>query len=89
MTEISNQQIIDRYLRRFSHSKQSQSMRKYCLRYFFSTNFFGYSGHVFNISKRDVIDYFDYLNHLDIISLQTKQNKWMIFRSFLQFIMEY
>lgn len=89
MTEITNQKIIDRYLKRFSHSKQSQSMRKYCLRYFFSPKFFGYSGYIFNISKRDVIDYFDYLNHLDTISLQTKQNKWMIFRSFLQFIMEY
>ncbi|MFW9875060.1 MAG: tyrosine-type recombinase/integrase, partial [Candidatus Thorarchaeota archaeon] len=33
--------------------------------------------------------YFDYLNHLDTIALQTKINKWMIFRSFLQFIMEY
>jgi len=89
MTEMTNQQIIDRYLKRFSHSKQSQSMRKYCLQYYFSSRFFGYSGHIFNISKRDVIDYFDYLNNLDTISLQTKQNKWMIFRSFLQFNMEY
>ena len=89
MTEISNQQIIDRYLKRFSHSKQSQNMRKYCLIYFFNPKFFGYDGYIFNLKKRDVIDYFDYLNHLDSISLQTKQNKWMIFRSFLQFIMEY
>jgi len=89
MTEITNQQIIDRYLKRFSHSKKSQSTRKYALEYFFRSDKFGYSGHIFNISKRDVIDYFDYLNHLDTIALQTKINKWMIFRSFLQFIMEY
>ena len=89
MTEITNQQIIDRYLKRFSHSKKSQSTRKYALEYFFRSDNFGYNGHVFNITKRDVIDYFDYLNHLDTIALQTKINKWMIFRSFLQFIMEY
>jgi integrase len=89
MTEISNQKIIDRYLRRFSHSKKSQSTRKYALDYFFRSDNFGYGGHVFSITKRDVIDYFDYLNHLDTIALQTKINKWMIFRSFLQFIMEY
>jgi len=89
MTEISNQQIIDRYLKRFSHSKKSQSTRKYALEYFFRSDNFGYSGHIFSITKRDVIDYFDYLNHLDTLALQTKINKWMIFRSFLQFIMEY
>ncbi|MFW9972278.1 MAG: tyrosine-type recombinase/integrase [Candidatus Odinarchaeota archaeon] len=89
MTEINNQQIIERYLKRFSHSKKSQSTRKYALEYFFRSDNFGYSGHVFSITKRDVIDYFDYLNHLDTIALQTKINKWMIFRSFLQFIMEY
>jgi len=89
MMGITNQEIIDRYLKRFSHSKQSQSMRKYCLQYFFSSKFFGYTGEVFNITKRDVLDYFDYLNHLNTICLQTKHNKWMIFRSFLQFIMEY
>jgi integrase len=89
MKEITNQQIMDRYLKRFSHSKKSQSTRKYALEYFFRSDNFGYSGHVFNITKRDVIDYFDYLNHLDTIALQTKINKWMIFRSFLQFIMEY
>ncbi|MFW9878054.1 MAG: tyrosine-type recombinase/integrase, partial [Candidatus Thorarchaeota archaeon] len=89
MTEITNQQIIDRYLKRFSHSKASQSMRKYALQYFFRSKFFGYHGHIFSLTKRDVIDYFDYLNHLGTISLQTKKNKWNIFRSFLQFIMEY
>ncbi|MFW9876629.1 MAG: tyrosine-type recombinase/integrase [Candidatus Thorarchaeota archaeon] len=89
MTEITNRQIIDRYLKRFSHSKASQSMRKYALQYFFDSNFFGYNRHIFNLTKRDVIDYFDYLNHMDTISLQTKKNKWNIFRSFLQFIMEY
>lgn len=89
MTEISNQQIIDHYLKRFSHSNASQSTRKHCIRYFFDSKFFGYNGHIFNLTKRDVINYFDYLNHMDTISLQTKKNKWNIFRSFLQFIMEY
>jgi integrase len=85
----SNQQIIDRYLQRYKHSKQSMSSRKYALGYFFEQRYFGYEGHVFEIKKRDVIDYFDYLNHLETISLVTKMNKWSYFRTFLQFVMEY
>ncbi|MFX1477538.1 MAG: hypothetical protein ACFFCI_05360 [Promethearchaeota archaeon] len=79
MTEITNQQIIDRYLKRFFHSKKSQSIRKYTLEFFFRSDNFGYNGHVFNIIKRDVIDYFDYLNHLTTTASQIKINKWMIF----------
>jgi len=89
MMEVTNQKIIDRYLKWFNHSKQSLQTRKYGLKYFFNSCYFGYNGHVFDITKRDVIDYFNYLNHLDTISLQTKKNKWMILCSFLQFNMEY
>jgi integrase len=89
MNRITNREILRRYLGRFSHSKHSQRMRKYSLSYFFDEHYFGYEGHIFDISKRDAIDYFDYLNHLETISLSTKKNKWNIFRSFLQFIMEY
>jgi integrase len=89
MTDITNQQIIDRYLKRFSHSKKSQFTRKYALGYFFRADYFGYDKHLFDLTKRDLIDYFDYLNHLDTICLQTKINKWWILRSFLQFLMEY
>ncbi len=87
--EISNQQIIDHYLQRFNHSKNSLQTRKYCLKYFFDTKYYGYADHIFDMKKKDAVDYFDYLNHLDTISFQTKLNKWNVFRSFLQFVMEY
>jgi len=89
MMEVSNQEIVDRYLGRFSHSILSQRSRKYGLWYFFDSRYFGYEKHVFEIKKRDTVDFFDYLNQLDKISFQTKVNKWNIFRSFLQFVMEY
>jgi len=86
---ISNEEIISRYLQRFSHSKAARTTRKYGLAYFFDQRYFGYQGHIFDIKKRDLIDYFDYLNHLESICLQTKVNKWSLLRSFLKFIMEY
>ncbi|MFX1339956.1 MAG: tyrosine-type recombinase/integrase [Promethearchaeota archaeon] len=89
MTKVTNQQIIDRYLDRFKHSKPSVASRKYSLQYFFQDRYFGYKGHVFDIKKQDVIDYFDYLNDLDTICLVTKEHKWTYFRTFLKFVMEY
>jgi len=89
MTEMSNQEIIDRYLQRFTHSETSFRSRKYGLRYFFESRYFGYDKHVFEMKKRDAVDYFDFLNQLDTISFRTKSNKWNIYRSFLQFVMEY
>ncbi len=86
---VTNEEIIARFLKRFEHSKDSKFGRKYCLQYFFQQRYFGYKGHVFDVKKSDLIDYFDYLNHLKTISLQTKINKWVNFRSFLQFVMEY
>ncbi len=87
--KVTNEEIIARFLKRFEHSKDSRFGRKYCLQYFFQTRYFGYKGHVFEIKKSDLIDYFDYLNHLKTLSLQTKINKWVNLCSFLQFVMEY
>lgn len=89
MSKISNEEIINRYLEHYSHSKISQSTRKYALEYFFRSKYFNFNGHAFSIVKSDIIDYFDYLNHLNNISLQTKQNKWAIFNSFLKFMVLY
>ena len=89
MTVETNQEIVDRYLQRFAHSMPSLRGRKYGLRYFFESRYFGYDKHVFEMKKRDAVDFFDYLNQLDNIAFQTKINKWNIFRSFLQFVMEY
>ena len=87
--EVTNEEIVRKYINRYKHSKRSWETRKYNLKYFFETRYFGYSGHVFDLRKRDVIDYFDYLNHKEDICLQTKINKWNTFRSFLQFVMAY
>lgn len=87
--EVTNDQIIQKYLNRYKHSKRSVETRKYNLQYFFEKRYFGYEGHTFDIKKRDAIDYFDYLNHLEEVCLRTKINKWNTFRSFLQFVMEY
>ena len=85
----TNEQVVQRYLARYKHSKSSVYSRKYALRYFFEERYFGYQGHVFDVKKRDIIDYFDYLNHKEDVCLTTKMNKWTYFRSFLQFCMEY
>lgn len=87
MEKKTNQEIIDKYLNRFEHSKQSMSTRKSCLNYFFKK--FGYSGLVLNITKSDLIDYFDFLNQLKTISLGTKKTKWTLLKSFLEYCMEY
>ncbi len=86
---VTNETVIARFLKRFEHSKDSRFGRKYCLQYFFQARYFGYKGHVFDVKKSDLIDYFDYLNHLKTLSLRTKINKWVNLCSFLQFVMEY
>lgn len=87
--EATNEQVIEKYLDRYRHSVRSRNSRKYNLDYFFQDRYFGYQGHIFDIQKRDVLDFFDYLNHKEDLCLKTKINKWNTFRSFLQFSQEY
>ncbi len=89
LTILKNEEIIEKYLYRYRHSPQSIKTRKYNLNYFFNKKYFGYSGHIFEIDKRSLMDYFDYLNHLETISLRTKKMKWTILRTLLEFCMEY
>ncbi len=89
ITDFTNKEIITKYLNHYRHSKQSQNMRKSSLNYFFSEDYFGYEGDIKDISKSDLFDYHDYLNHKEDISLTTKENKWRILTSFIQWIMEY
>lgn len=84
-----NNEIIEKYLYTFRNSKQSQNTRKSSLNYFFDENYFGYSNHVFEIGKRNLMEYKDYLNHLETISLSTKKTKWTILHSFLSFVEDY
>lgn len=84
-----NNEIIEKYLYTFRDSKQSQNTRKSCLNYFFNEEYFGFKGHVFEIGKRNLLEYRDYLNHLETISLSTKKTKWTILRSFLTHCEDY
>lgn len=97
----SNEEIINKYIRRYRHSDQSIATRKSALNYFFEKEskmkskikskikYFGYKGHIFEINKSDLIDYFDFLNQLETISLNTKKLKWTILKSFLDYCMDY
>jgi len=87
--EFTNEEIIQTHLNHYRYSPQSVKARKYNLNYFFNPIYFGYSGHIFDINKRDLFEYFDYLNNLDTIALETKKMKWTILKSLLEFNMEY
>lgn len=84
-----NNKVVQKYLNTFRNSKQSQNTRKSCLNYFFNEKYFGFKDHVFEIGKRNLMEYRDYLNHLETISLSTKKTKWTILRSFLSFCEDY
>ena len=85
----SNDEIIRKYLNRYNHSEQSVATRKSALNYFFKKKYFNYKKHVFEISKKELLDYFDYLNQLNSIGLTTKQLKWTLLKSFLDYCVDY
>jgi integrase len=82
---FTDNEMIKRYLKHFSHSKASMKMRKSALNHFTKRSVKPIS----STSTNDLIDYFDYLNSDVTISLSTKKNKWNILKSFLNFIAEY
>lgn len=89
MNNPTNKEIIEKYLNHYRHSKQSVKTRKSALNYFFKKKYFGYKGHIFEITTDILINYFDYLKHLKNLSLGTKKTKWTLLNSFLNFTMEY
>ena len=89
MNRPTNKEMIDRCLRHYRDSPQSVTTRKSALNYFFGNTYFNYNGHVYDIKKSTLIDYFDYLNHHKDLAINTKKLKWVVLRSFLQFSMEY
>ena len=89
LTKLTNEEIIEKYLYRFRHSKQSIKTRKSNLNYFFNKKYFGFEGHISEIEKSILMDYFDYLNHLETISLATKRLKWTFLKGLIEFCMEY
>jgi len=84
-----NDDVIEKYLNRYKHSKQSVATRKSTLNYFFKEKYYGYNKHIFDISKKELLDYFDYLNQLGSISITTKQLKWRVLKSFLDYCVDY
>ena len=83
---MSNQTIIKEYIDFYQHSKQSQAMRRSSLNYFF--NKYGFEGNIFDITTRDLLNYFTWLRNLEGINLTTKKGKWNILASFLNWLME-
>ncbi len=89
ITDYSNQDIINRHLKRYNHSPESIKTRKTAFNYFFDEKYFKFNGHISEISKNELIDYFDWLNDNKDISLTTKKLKWTLLCSLLEFCMEY
>jgi len=89
LTRLTNDEIIEKYLDGFRHSNASISTRKSCLNYFFDKKYFGFDGHISEIKKSTLIDYFNYLNQLKTISLGPKKMKWTFIKGLLEFCMEY
>ena len=89
MNGPENNEIIEKYLNHYQHSKQSVKTRKSALKLFFDPTNFNYPGHVFEITTDILIDYFDYLKKIKRLSLETKKTKWTLLKSFLNFTMEY
>lgn len=88
----SNKEIINKYLEHYRHSPQSLSMRRSSLNYFFGKQekkCFGYQGHIFDIETSVLIEFFEWLKNLDLVSIQTRKNKWAIIKSLLQYTMEF
>jgi integrase len=84
----TNNQIIKEYLD-YYESESSKNTRKSCLNYFFKNKYFGYSGHIFDVDKRKIMEYFKWLNKNTSIALNTKKLKWSIFRSFLDYTIDF
>jgi len=82
-----NAESIEHYLNS-SNTIETKKMRKTSLNYFFGKSYFNYQKSVFDVKTSDLIDYFNYLKKQDL-TLTTKENKWHIITSFLNFLMEY
>lgn len=83
MTRPRNNTIIEKYIDHYKTSIASQNTRRSSLNYFFGDKYFNYIGHIFDISKAIIDDYFNYLVDCPV-SRTTKVNKWNIFMSFLK-----
>ncbi len=88
MNKPTNKQIIKRFLDR-QGSKSTKINREVSINYFISESYFGYFGHILEINKRVLIDYFDWLNAGVNLTLSTKKQKWGDFSCLINFVNEY
>jgi len=89
MKAKTNEELIQQYLNRYRNSKASMNMRRSCLNYFFGANHFNFKDHIFKIRRGDVMDYRDYLKNYINVEIETRRNKWAVFTSFLNYLMDY
>ncbi len=87
MKKPTNEEIIERYIERFKHSKDSQDSRRTALRYFKKNSDF--KGHLFEIETDNLTDYFDFLNNEESIGFGSKKYRWAILRGLMIWINEY
>lgn len=78
--------MIEDYIDFYQHSPQSQKTRKSSLNYFFKK--YGFTGDIFDITTKDLLNYFTWLKNLEGINLTTKKNKWNLLTSFINWLME-
>ena len=70
------------YLKQYSNSPQSVSMRRSCLNYFYGC--FNYSKSIFTLTKKDIEAYFIFLKTNPNLALNTKKAKFKIFKSYVK-----
>ena len=85
---MNNQEIIEEYIEFYAHSKQSQAMRKSSLNYFFGKKNYNFEGNIFDITTKDLRNYFTWLKNKEGINLTTKKGQLSILSSFLNYLME-
>lgn len=86
--EITNKQIIERFLKR-KKSKYTRINRGVSVNYFITEAHFGYSGHIFDINKKVLIDYHDWLDDDVNLTLSTKKQRWNDLTCMINFVNEY
>lgn len=85
MSEITNQELLEHYLKDYIKSKHSVSVRTNTMKMFFT--FIGHK-HIFECTRRELKDYFTFLKNSDL-SFNTKKNRWAIVKSFIEEINDY
>ncbi len=82
-----NEKIIQKYLDNYKSSNQSVKTRRSALNTFFIK--FGYKKHIFELKKKNFLDFFQYLKNNKDLAYNTKKLKWAILKSFIDYTVDY